>query len=153
MPTQSTTLNMLGLHTQPRSRMTKQIDVVGAVILRANQVLCAQRGEGGALPGMWEFPGGKIEAGETAREALEREIVEELDCQVRVGEEVETTTHDYEFGTVTLTTFYCELVEGEPVLSEHQAVIWLSPSELGSLEWAPADVPAVERIRQDLGDA
>jgi 8-oxo-dGTP diphosphatase len=101
---------------------------------------------------MWEFPGGKVEPGETPRQALEREIVEELECQVEVGDEIVSTTFEYDFGTVTLTTFYCELVDGEPILSEHQAVVWLSPSDLASLDWAPADVPAVERIRQDLGN-
>ncbi|WP_395639682.1 (deoxy)nucleoside triphosphate pyrophosphohydrolase [Pseudolysinimonas sp.] len=132
--------------------MAKQIEVVGAVILRAGQVLCAQRGASSALAGMWEFPGGKVEPGETPRQALEREIVEELECQVEVGDEIVSTTFEYDFGTVTLTTFYCELVDGEPILSEHQAVVWLSPSDLASLDWAPADVPAVERIRQDLGN-
>lgn len=126
--------------------MAKQINVVGAVILRDGQVLCAQRGQASALGGMWEFPGGKIEAGETPREALEREIVEELHCQVEVGTEVTTTTHEYDFGIVILTTFYCELVAGEPRLTEHADVLWLEPEKLGSLIWAPADVPAVNII-------
>jgi 8-oxo-dGTP diphosphatase len=97
---------------------------------------------------MWEFPGGKIEPGESPREALEREIVEELHCRVEVGETITGTTYEYEFGIVTLTTFYCELVEGEPEVSEHQAVLWLQPAELRSLEWAPADIPAVDLIQQ-----
>ena len=130
--------------------MTKRIDVVGAVIVRDGFVLCAQRGSSGALPGMWEFPGGKIEIGESPREALEREIVEELECRVRVGEQVASTSHEYEFGIVTLTTFYCDLVEGEPKLSEHDEVTWLPPSELHQLEWAPADIPAVELIEREL---
>ncbi|MHC6178017.1 (deoxy)nucleoside triphosphate pyrophosphohydrolase [Glutamicibacter sp. X7] len=125
--------------------MKKQINVVGAVIEHEGFVLCAQRGSG-SLAGMWEFPGGKIEPGETARAALQREIDEELKCIVEVGEEVTTTTHDYEFGVVTLTTFYCRLLEGEPQLTEHTEVRWLAPSKLSSLEWAPADVPAVELI-------
>ena len=128
----------------------KQIDVVGAVIVSDGLILCAQRGSSGALSGMWEFPGGKIEAGESPRRALEREIVEELDCVVEVGEEVTTTTHEYEFGVVRLTTFYCVLVEGTPTLSEHAAVRWLAPSDVLSLEWAPADVPAVEQIHHEL---
>lgn len=98
---------------------------------------------------MWEFPGGKIEPGESPKEALRREIDEELGCVVRVGERVETTSHEYDFGIVTLTTFYCELVSGTPTLSEHAAVRWLPPAELGELEWAPADVPAVAKIQGD----
>lgn len=128
----------------------KRIDVVGAVIVRDGLVLCAQRGSTGALPGMWEFPGGKIELGESPREALEREIVEELECRVRVGEQVASTSHEYDFGIVTLTTFYCELVEGEPKLSEHKEVAWLPPTELHRLEWAPADIPAVELIEREF---
>ena len=126
--------------------MKKQINVVGAVIRRDGTILCAQRGLSGSLPGMWEFPGGKIEPGETPKEALEREIVEELECRVHVGDLITTTTHEYDFGVVSLTSFFCELLEGSPVLTEHAAVVWLEPSELQSLEWAPADIPAVALI-------
>ncbi|MDJ0334369.1 (deoxy)nucleoside triphosphate pyrophosphohydrolase [Salinibacterium sp. G-O1] len=126
--------------------MKKQIDVVGAVVVRDGRILCAQRGQAGALAGMWEFPGGKIEVGESPCEALQREIVEELGCTVAVGEEVAVTTHEYDFGIVTLTTFYCELEEGDPELSEHEDMVWLLPPQLRSLEWAPADLPAVEAI-------
>lgn len=128
--------------------LKKQLNVVGAVILRDGAVLCAQRGASGALPGLWEFPGGKIESGESPRGALKREIAEELHCRVIVGDEVTTTTHEYEFAIVTLTTFYCELVEGEPELSEHQSVVWLHPAELRTLVWAPADIPALGFIEQ-----
>ena len=127
--------------------MAKQIDVVGAVILRRGRVLCAQRGPGGHLAGLWEFPGGKIEGGERPRAALAREIVEELRCQVAVGDEVTTTTYEYEFGTVALTTFYCDLVSGEPDPTEHAQVQWLAPEEMDSLTWAPADVPAIRLIQ------
>jgi 8-oxo-dGTP diphosphatase len=131
--------------------VAKQINVVGAVIVKDGLILCAQRGPKGSLAGMWEFPGGKIEAGETSRDALEREIAEELRCTVLVGEEVTTTSHEYDFGVVTLTTFYCELVDGSPVLTEHADVVWLAPDELLTLTWAPADVPAVEKIQAALG--
>ncbi|TRY17127.1 (deoxy)nucleoside triphosphate pyrophosphohydrolase [Tessaracoccus rhinocerotis] len=130
--------------------MKKSIVVVGAVIVRDNKVLCAQRGAGGALAGMWEFPGGKIEPGESPREALQREIDEELLCEVVVGREVTTTTYEYDFGIVTLTTFYCDLVAGTPQLTEHSEVRWVDPGDLVSLDWAPADVPAVELIAASL---
>lgn len=127
----------------------KQINVVGAVIVDDGKVLCAQRGPG-ALSGMWEFPGGKIEAGETPREALEREITEELHCTVKVGDEVAATTYDYPFGIVTLTTFYCDLIDGTPTLTEHSEVRWEQPADMHLLDWAPADIPAVERIQADF---
>jgi 8-oxo-dGTP diphosphatase len=131
----------------------KQINVVGAVIVMDGRVLCAQRGPAGSLAGLWEFPGGKIEPGETAAAALEREITEELECNISVGDEVTTTRHEYEFGIVTLTTFYCELVDGTPNLTEHAEVRWLAPDLLGTLDWAPADVPAVNRIVSDFSHA
>lgn len=130
--------------------MTRRFNVVGAVIVNNERVLAAKRGPGGSLPHMWEFPGGKIEDGESPQEALAREIGEELLVDVRVGEEIVSTTHDYEFGVVTLTTYYCELRSGTPQLTEHAALRWLTPDELSSVEWAPADVPAVERVRSDL---
>jgi 8-oxo-dGTP diphosphatase len=124
----------------------KQINVAGAVIVRDGLILCAQRGPHGVLGGMWEFPGGKIEPGETAREALVREIDEELRCEVAVGDLITTTTHDYDFATITLTSFWCELVAGEPVLTEHAAVQWRAPDDLAELAWAPADIPAVQIV-------
>lgn len=123
-----------------------EIEVVGAVIVRDGRVLCAQRRPGGETGGLWEFPGGKVETGETARQALEREIREELHCVVAVGAELMTTTHAYGFGIVTLTTFHCDLVGGTPTLTEHAAVTWLPASDLLDLAWAPADVPAVELL-------
>lgn len=130
--------------------MKKQINVVGAVVVRDGTILSAQRSASMSLPGMWEFPGGKIEAGETPEQALRREMQEELLCTIDVGAHVETTSFEYDFGVVTLTTFYATLVEGEPRLTEHAEIRWIAAADLDSVTWAPADVPAVHQIMSDL---
>ncbi|WP_404436940.1 (deoxy)nucleoside triphosphate pyrophosphohydrolase [Microbacterium aerolatum] len=130
--------------------MKKQINVVGAVVVRDGTVLSAQRSQSMSLPGLWEFPGGKIEKGETPQEALAREMQEELLCDVEIGAHVETTAHEYDFGIVTLTTFYATLTNGEPQLTEHAEIRWIPAAELRTVDWAPADVPAVDRIMSDL---
>jgi 8-oxo-dGTP diphosphatase len=127
------------------------IPVVGAVIVDDGRVLCAQRGPEGSLAGHWEFPGGKVETDETPRQALVLEIDEELRCQIDVGEEIESTRHEYDFATIVLTTFYCRLLSGTPHLTDHDEVRWCLPQEMHELPWAPADVPAVERVARDLG--
>lgn len=133
--------------------MSKSIAVVGAVILSQGKVLCAQRGPDGQLAGQWEFPGGKIEPGEAPREALQREIDEELNCRVTVGELVTSTRHEYEFATVNLTTYWCTLDRGVPVVQEHGAIAWLTAEELSSRDWAPADVPAVGVVQSSLRES
>ncbi len=130
--------------------MAKQINVVGAVIIKDGLVLCAQRGSGGNLPGLWEFPGGKIETGESMQDALQREILEELMCTIDVGSRVMATIHEYDFGVISLTTFYCTLVAGSPKASEHASIAWLDPRDLNTLQWAPADIPAITQIQEDL---
>ena len=129
--------------------MKKIIHVVGAVITDGDKILCAQRGTEKALPGLWEFPGGKIEKDETPQEALYREIQEETHCDIEIGEQVEHTVHEYDFGIVHLTTFYCKLIKGTPVLTEHTAIEWLKPDELEKLEWAPADIQAIEKLARN----
>lgn len=131
--------------------MKNLYDVVGAVVLRDGNILCARRGPDGSLPGLWEFPGGKIEADESPKEALAREISEELNCIIKVGDQVESTTYEYDFAIITLTTFYCTLANGEPNKTEHTELRWLAPELLKELEWAPADIPAVEQITQNFG--
>ena len=126
--------------------MKKHIHVVGAVIIEHDQILCARRGPSKSMPLKWEFPGGKIEVGETPQEALRREIEEEMHCRVEIGDQVEHTVYEYDFAIVHLTTFYCKLIEGRPVLTEHVAMKWLAPDQLTSLDWAPADLPAVETL-------
>lgn len=130
--------------------MKKEIIVVGAVVVDKGKVLAAQRSQSMSLPGMWEFPGGKIEQGESPRDALVREMQEELLCTVEIGEQVASTRHEYDFGFVTLTTFYSRLVEGTPRLTEHSEIRWIDAAELDSVEWAPADVPAVHRVMLDI---
>lgn len=101
------------------------------------------------MPGLWEFPGGKIEPEETPQQALQREIQEEMHCEIEIGEQVEHTVYEYDFGIVHLTTFYCRLVQGTPVLTEHIAIQWLKPAELEQLDWAPADIPAIEKLARN----
>lgn len=130
--------------------MKKNIYVVGAVIVKEGNIFCAQRGLEKSLPGLWEFPGGKIEKGESPEEALKREILEEMGCEIEVGRQVEHTVYEYDFGIVHLTTYYCRLTKGEPVLTEHIASKWLRPQELNQLDWAPADIPAIEKIMEEM---
>lgn len=129
--------------------MKKNIHVVGAVIIKNGKILCAQRGPDKSLPYKWEFPGGKIESGETPQEALKREIHEEMHCEIEIGEKVEHTVYEYDFGIVHLTTYICKLVKGNPVLTEHEEIKWLAPNELEKLDWAPADIPAIEWLANE----
>lgn len=126
----------------------KKIDVVGAIIFRDEKILCAQRAMDKSLGGYWEFPGGKVERHETPHEALKRELIEELHIEPTIQiEPFETTTYLYDFGEVTLTTFICHLISGEPILTEHEDINWVSTKkEISKLNWAPADIPAVKKL-------
>ena len=130
--------------------MSKILRVVGAIIVKDGMVLTVQRGPGKALPGKWEFPGGKIEPNESPEHALARELSEELLCDATVGDFVTTTEFEYSFGTVVLSTYFCELGSAPPQLTEHSDMLWLPPEDLHSLDWAPADIPAVELIQEKL---
>lgn len=132
----------------------KKIDVVGAVIINEkNEVLCALRSQQMSMPGMWEFPGGKIEPGETPQSSLIREIREELGCTIEVGELVADAEHEYPALVVRLMTYFARIVEGEPVASEHEKLIWLPIGELSSLEWAPADLPTVAALDKQASES
>lgn len=128
--------------------MKKRIPVTGAVLFRDGLILAAQRGPDKTLPDYWEFPGGKIEAGETPEQSLSRELAEELLCEASVGKHITTTAYEYSFGIVELSTYWCKLISGEPQLTEHIELRWLKPSELDTVKWAPADIPTVELIRE-----
>lgn len=131
--------------------MSERVKVAGAVFVRNGLVMATQRNRHKKLGGLWEFPGGKIEPGETAKEALAREIREELQCTAIIGEHLVTADHDYPFGQMTLTTFLCELGDEEPVLTEHEAIRWCTPDELASLDWAPADLPTINLLIERMG--
>lgn len=128
--------------------MTHKVDVVGAAILRDGTIFAARRGSGKAQAGLWEFPGGKIEPGETPEAALKRELKEELRIDARVTDHICTSIHAYETVNIRLAVYFCELHDGEPVLTEHADSGWFPIAELHHLEWAPADIEAVERIQE-----
>jgi len=119
------------------------INVVCAVIQdECGRVLACQRGVAQSHAGKWEFPGGKIEAGEEAREALKREIVEELDCQIEVGEALPVVEHRYPNFTIKLQPFLCQLnAENLPQALEHAELRWVTLAECERLDWAEADIP------------
>jgi 8-oxo-dGTP diphosphatase len=130
----------------PEASPSRRIVVVGAVLERDGLILAARRGVGMTQPDMWEFPGGKVEPGETPAVALRREIAEELGCTVDVGEHVATCEHENAANTVILDTYRCTLVAGEPRAIEHAEIRWLAPRDLVGLPWSPADLPTVRRL-------
>ncbi len=132
----------------------KTIRVVAAVIKARNGddepiVFATQRGYGEFKDG-WEFPGGKIEEGETPQDALKREIMEELDTEIKVGELIETIAYDYPEFHLSMDCFWCEIVEGDLVLKEHEAARWLTRNQLDDVAWLPADITLIEEIRKNM---
>lgn len=127
--------------------MTKKIiKVVAAAIKKDGKYFCAQRPETKSLGGMWEFPGGKLEADEEPEAALIREIKEEFNADIAILNYVNEASYDYDFGTVVMTTYEAKLLSDELTLLEHQDAVWLEPEQLHSLNWAPVDLPAVEML-------
>lgn len=132
----------------------KTVRVVAAVIKSANEngepiIFATQRGYGD-FKGGWEFPGGKIEEGETPEQALIREIKEELDTEIRVGELIDTIEYDYPTFHLSMDCFWAEIVSGNLELKEAEAAKWLTKETLGSVEWLPADVTLVDKISASL---
>ncbi len=127
----------------------KTVKVVAAVIRNGDMIFATQRGYGNFKDG-WEFPGGKVEPGETSQKALVREIREELDAEVKVGELIETVEYDYPQFHLSMDCFWCELLSSEIVLREHEDARWLSADKLYSVDWLPADIGIVEKIKQVL---
>lgn len=132
----------------------KTIRVVAAVIKATNDngekiIFATERGYG-EFKGGWEFPGGKIEPGETPQQALCREIMEELDTKIQVGDLIDTIEYDYPAFHLSMDCFWCEVVSGNLVLKEHEAARWLTSDELDSVEWLPADVTLIDKIRMGL---
>jgi 8-oxo-dGTP diphosphatase len=126
------------------------VDVVCAILKRGETVMIARRPEGKKLGGLWEFPGGKVELGETPEAALHRELREELGCEVRITHPLPACEHAYDWGSIRLIAFECELtpVSPEPHPHEHSALAWVTLAELSSYELAPADLPVVEMLGQ-----
>ena len=127
----------------------KHIEVVAAVIRRGSEVFATQRGYG-EFKDWWEFPGGKIEAGENAQDALVREIHEELDADIEVGELIQTVEWDYPTFHLTMHCFWCELTSEALHLNEHEASTWLSKENLYSVQWLPADEVILNDINNSL---
>ena len=127
----------------------KSIEVVAAIIHKDGNILATQRGYGDYKDG-WEFPGGKMQASETAEQAVIREIDEELRVRIKPEALVTTVEHDYPDFHLTMHCFFSEIVEGEIVLSEHEAMKWLTEETLDSVEWLPADIKVVEELKKFL---
>lgn len=130
----------------------KTIRVVAAVIRAVNEsgepiIFSTQRGYGEFKDG-WEFPGGKIENGETPQEALKREIKEELDTEITVGEFIDTIEYDYPQFHLSMDCFWCEIVSGDLALKEHEAARWLTLQQLDEVEWLPADITLIEKLKK-----
>ena len=132
-----------GVHRDPPS---KAVRVVGGAVIRDGKVLVARRGPGMAHAGWWEVPGGKVEPGETEQQALGRELEEELGIRVSVDVPLALAIHAYPGLEVALAMWQCTLIDGEPTLTEHDALDWIGPDECRTLAWAPADIGLVEPL-------
>lgn len=132
-----------------RKKAMKTIKVVAAIIIHEGKVFATQRGYGEFKDG-WEFPGGKVEENETLKDALVREIKEELDTEIEVGELLGTVEYDYSKFHLSMDCFICSIKSGNLVLKEHEAAKWLEKENLDSVDWLPADSGLIEKIRKYL---
>lgn len=123
----------------------KRVEVVAAILIHNNLVFACQRGYGEFKDG-WEFPGGKVEAGESLEEALRREIREELEVEVNVGDLIDTIEYDYPAFHLSMKCYACTIAGGSPHLLEHEAARWLSADQLDSVAWLPADITLIPKI-------
>lgn len=128
----------------------KIIKVVAAVIRDENKIFAAARGYG-EFKGQWEFPGGKVEKDETPQQALIREIKEELDTEIEVGELIDTIEYDYPTFHLSMDCFWAKVVTGQLVLKEAEAAKWLTKENLDSVQWLPADITLIEKIKAEIG--
>lgn len=126
----------------------RNIEVAAALIIRDHKLLATERGYGD-YKDWWEFPGGKLEPGETGEQAIAREIMEELDAEVRVGRLYCTVEHDYPRFHMKMYCYLCELVSDGITLIEHEAARWLSADELDSVQWLPSDVSIIAQLKED----
>ena len=127
----------------------KTINVVAAIIRDGNKIFATQRGYGDYKEG-WEFPGGKVEPGETPQQALVREIKEELYTEIVVGDYLTTIEYDYPAFHLSMQCFWCKIVDGTPVLKEHEAARWLDLEHIDSVDWLPADIILVNVIKGSI---
>ena len=127
----------------------KKIRVVAAIIIEKEKVFATQRGYGEFKDG-WEFPGGKIELGETPEAAIVREIKEELDTEIEVVKLLDTVEYDYPQFHLSMDCFICKIKSGDLVLKEHEAAKWLTKENLDSVDWLPADLSLIEKIRNEI---
>ncbi len=127
----------------------KTVKVVAAVIKDENGIFATARGYG-EIKGLWKFPGGKIESGETPQKALKREIKEELDVEIKVNDLINTIEYDYPAFHLSMDCFWCEIVSGELVLKEAEEARWLTEESIDEMVWLPADLKLVSKIKEEI---